>query len=829
MATASPGAEDRLSQSNFYVGLFLITACTLMLQVIQTRILSVVAWYHLAFFAISMAMFGLTVGAVWVYLRRDRFTEQTLSYDLAYFSTAFSVSTLLCLIVQMSLTPVVTRSVTSILTWAELALCLAIPFFFSGIAVSLALTRSPFQIGRVYGADLLGAAVGCLGVLVLLNNTDGPSAVLWVGAIAAAGALFFSKSGIGGAPPTEPSLVFFLRHRIMIFGLILTCAVLNGLTDYGLQPLVAKGKFEGGNTYALREWNTFSRVAVYPPVTHRPQMWAPSPKMPHGFKIEQRSVDIDADAGTMAYRFTGNLKEVEFLKYDVTTLAYHLPNRERALVIGVGAGRDLLSAAVFGFHDITGVEINPILVKLLTDKGRLADFTKVRSLNGVRFVIDEGRSWLARSQQSFDIIQMSLIDTWAATGAGAFSLSENGLYTVEAWRIFLSRLTPKGVFTVSRWYDAKEPAETGRILSLAVAALFEIGISEPRQHIFVVTQSGVANLIISRTPFSPDDLSVLNNSATQYEHDVLLSPNIAPSSATLNGILTSKNREELERHTSNLSFDLTPATDDRPFFFNQLPLTKPLQAFHLAKEMLATDAHLGGIREGNLVATATLLILLLISLALVVVSIVLPLRHAVRDVGGRLAVGGTLYFLLIGIGFMMIEIGLLHRLSVFLGHPVYSLSVLLFTLILATGIGSLLSDVVPLDSRSRFVIWALFTGAYIAAISPWLSTVFLAFDSAGLLSRATLCVLTIAPAGLLLGFGFPTGMRLISAIDPRPTPWFWGVNGAAGTLASTVAVAMSIAFGIGTTLTIGAACYVLLIPTVVLLIPPGRMGSSSSG
>ena len=823
-----PDRATLVSQSKFYIGLFLITACTLMLQVIQTRILSVVAWYHLAFFAISMAMFGLTVGAVWVYLRRDRFTEKTLSYDLSYFSTAFALSTLFCLIAQMSLTPIVSRSMTSILTWAQLAIYLSIPFFFSGIVVSLALTRSPFPVGRVYGADLLGAAVGCLGVLVLLNNTDGPSAILWVGAIAAAGALLFSRSHIGGEPQAKIPLDVFLRHRTAIFALLVICAVLNGLSNYGLQPLVAKGKFEAGDTYAFREWNTFSRVAVYPPYTQKPQMWAASPKMPETLKIEQRHIDIDADAGTTAYRFTGNLNEVEFLKYDVTTLAYHLPNRESAVVIGVGGGRDMLSAAVFGLPDITGVEINPILVKLHTEKRLFADFTNIRSLKGIRFVTDEGRSWMARTQQSFDIVQMSLIDTWAATGAGAFSLSENGLYTVEAWRIFLSRLTQKGVFTVSRWYDAKEPAETGRMLSLAVAALFEMGINEPREHIFLATQAGIATLVVSRTPFSPDDLSALNKAATQYEHHVLVSPTATVPSETLNKILASKSREELQAYTTNLSFDFTPATDDRPFFFNQLPLTKPVQAFYLAKEMVAADTHLGGIRKGNLVATATLIILFVISLGLVVVSILIPVRHAVRDVGRKLAIGGTLYFSLIGIGFMMIEIGLLQRMSVFLGHPVYSLSVLLFTLILATGIGSLVSDILALDTRPRFLIWALVTGAYVAALPHWLSSVFLEFDSSSLLSRAVLCTVTIAPAGLLLGFGFPTGIRLIAAIDRRPTPWFWGVNGAAGTLASTVAVASSIAFGIGATLTIGATCYVLLIPTVLLFFSRGRMKSNYS-
>src|SRR5947199_4931494 len=199
------------------------------------------------------------------------------------------------------------------------------------------------------------------------------------------------------------------------------------------------------------------------------------------------------------------------------------------------------------------------------------------------------------------------------------------------------------------------------MLSLAVAALLEMGFSEPRQHIFLATQSGVANLIVSRAPFSPGDLKALNNAATRYEHNTLVSPTVAVPSETLNRILTSKSRKELQAYTSNISFDLTPATDDRPFFFNQLPLTKPVQAFYLAQAMIATDTYLGGIRGGNLVSTATLIILFVISLGLVAVSILVPLRHAVRDVGEKVAVCGTLYFFFIVFGFVVIQIGLLQR------------------------------------------------------------------------------------------------------------------------------------------------------------------------
>ena len=228
-------------------------------------------------------------------------------------------------------------------------------------------------------------------------------------------------------------------------------------------------------------------------------------------------------------------------------------------------------------------------------------------------------------------------------------------------------------------------------------------------------------------------------------------------------------------------------------------------------------------RRGNLVATVTLLVLFTIALVLVVAVLVIPLRGAVKEVGSRLVTHGTLYFSLIGMGFMLIEIGLLQRLSIFLGHPVYSLSVLLSTLILATGLGSFLSEKLPLHSNARLISWGVTTGIYVFSLPFFLGSLFAAFSAAELGTRIALCVALIAPAGLLLGFGFPTGMRLVSTIDPKPTPWFWGINGAAGVLASIIAVTLSLALGIGTTLVLGALCYLLLIPVSLALLRPGKV------
>lgn len=803
-----------MNRCAFYGGLFLVTAATLMLQLIQTRILSVVAWYHLAFFVISIAMFGLTAGAVWVYLRRDRFTEATLSHDLVYFTSAFAVTTVLSFAVQLTLSPIAEVSLLAILIWTELAICLAVPFFFSGVVVSLALTRSPYPIGRVYGVDLVGAALGCLGVLFLLDIVRGPTAVVWVSAIVAFAAVLFSYSRIGAAPAASPLAALVLRRPLAISLVLVAAALANDwMSPRGLHPLFVKGKIERLDERLFEQWNSFSRVVVFGTGNPNPHMWGPSPNYsPEDWPVEQRGMNIDGAAGTTAYRVDGDIEDVGFLKYDVTNLAYFLPEQKRAAIIGVGGGRDILSARLFGVSEITGVEINPILQRLLTREPGFADFSRIGEMEGVSIEVDEARSWFARSEETFDIIQMSLVDTWAATGAGAYSLSENGLYTVEAWRTFLERLAPGGVFTVSRWYAPERSEETGRMVSLAMAAAFETGASDPRQQIFLAGSERVANLVLAREPLSQEVVDALEAAAEDLNYTVLISPRREPEVDVLRKIVSAPSKRELERYTSSLALDLTPPTDNRPFFFNQLPLHNPLQTIGLAARISET-----GVVSGNLFATATLVILFLVSALLVLATIIIPLRPAVRDVGRRLAWGGTAYFFLIGVGFMMIEIGLLQRMSVFLGHPIYSLSIVLFSIILTTGIGSMISDRLPLDSRRKLAVWALITGGYLFALPFWIPALLLGFDGAMLSIRAALCVLMIAPAGLLMGFGFPTGMRLISAVDRRPTPWFWGINGAAGVLAASLAVASSIALGIGATYIIGALCYLLLIPAAVAI------------
>ena len=202
----------------------------------------------------------------------------------------------------------------------------------------------------------------------------------------------------------------------------------------GLVLLLAKNGLELSSPPIIR-WNTFSRIMATESLVGPPQLWGQS-TMPVQV-VPERYLNIDGSAATTMYKFDGDLSKLDFLRYDITNLAYTIRHQGRSAVIGVGGGRDLLSAYIFGFRDITGVELNPIFIDLLTREFR--DYNRLADLPGVRLFVDEARSWFARTTEHFDLIEMSLIDTWAATGAGAFSLSENGLYTTQGWHHFSRR------------------------------------------------------------------------------------------------------------------------------------------------------------------------------------------------------------------------------------------------------------------------------------------------------------------------------------------------------------------------------------------------------
>ncbi|MBL4890203.1 MAG: hypothetical protein JKX97_09315, partial [Candidatus Lindowbacteria bacterium] len=474
----------------------------------------------------------------------------------------------------------------------------------------------------------------------------------------------------------------------------------------------------------------------------------------------------------------------------------------------------ILSAHLFGVADITGVEINRIFVDLLTEHPYYAPYANLSALPKLKLNIDDARSWFAATDESFDLIQMSMIDTWAATGAGAFSLSENGLYTLEGWRAFVARLTDQGVFTVSRWYSPGDINETGRMITLAMAVMIDQGVENPRQHIFVARARDIATLVLSKSPFSPSRLKVLTDNTERLGFKVLIAPDVEPPSEVIKQLVSAKNLDDLNQTGRQTYLDLTVPTDNRPFFFNQL-------RFKDVPYFLSLWYHnelAAGVVRGNLRASIALVLILVIAFVGVVSTVLLPLRSAVKHVPSQLIRTGSLYFALIGGGFMFAEISLLQFFSVFLGHPIYAMGICLFSLILSTGMGSLCSGRFPLHSGHRITWWGLSLGGYLLITQWGLAQLFEATTAQALSVRVLISLAVVMPVGFLMGFAFPTGMNLVEKINAEPTPWFWGINGATGVLASVLAVMVSMGLGINVTMLIAALCYLAIIPVARALL-----------
>jgi hypothetical protein len=781
-----------------YAGLFLVTLSTLMVEILLTRIFSVSMWYHFAFMAISIALFGTTVGALVVYLIPSRFTPERAPAQLAWSSLAFAVAIPASLSVHLLL-PIKLESLNALLALSYVVI--AVPFVLSGICVCVALTRVRGPIGRIYAADLLGAAAGCVAVVYALEVVDAPSAVLVASCVAAAGAGCFARApGAAGARSLLPRLTAAVA--VVLAGLAAANAVAARSQSPLLRLVWVKGQPEERPLYET--WNSFSRISVHgdPWLSTHPSGWGLSRTYHPDRGVHQLQLLIDATAGTVLTAFDrGAAPSLEHLKYDVTNLAHWLRPGGSALVLGVGGGRDILAGLLFDHERIVGVEINERVLE--TVNGRFGDFTGHLDRHPrVAFVNDEARSWVERSDERFDIIQASVIDTWAATAAGAYMLSENTLYTVEAWRSFLEHLEPDGILTFSRFYQQKFPGETYRMTALANAALASLGVAEPREHIVVVRNMhrthlkrrfrgvGMATILVSPTPFASRDLDTLEQVAQRLQFDVALSPRrgVDPT------IVKLASGRALEPTLAALPLDLTPPTDDRPFFFYMLRLRDALD--------LRTET--SDIVSFNKQASSVLVTLLLVVLGLTLACVLVPLLLTTRTDVLRGSGAYLLFFAAIGTGFMLVEISQLQRLSMFLGHPAYGLSVVLFALLLSTGAGSLTTDRIPPARWSAALVLLLVSLTLFGALTPW-AIVGLRSEPTPL--RIAAAVALLFPIGFLLGMAFPLGMRLAAHTKRPITPWLWGINAATSVSASVLAVVVALTWGISAAYWAGVGAY----------------------
>lgn len=779
-----------------------------MTELSLTRIFSVTMYYHFAFMAISIALFGLSASGVYVFLMRDRWREVPTNRLLVRHSIAFSVLTLAGLAVLVRMQIGLSYTPANIAMMSLVYLLSALPFFAGGATITIAISRLSGNVNAVYAADLLGAGLGCLVLMPALNFLGAPRAIVFA---AVAG-------GVGAAIQFEDA--GRARQRLIV----LLCASVLALGVFGRLFDVPTTKGHENHPVLFSKWNSFSRIGVY----EQPYgAWSLSDRYT-GPLPETRLMDIDSAAGTQILKFGGDLKDVGYLQYELTALGYRLfgtpdgrvsraspappapptPEGEggpfTALVIGTGGGRDLLSALVFGASKVDGVEINPIIVNDVM-RGQFRDYSGGIYLRpDVNVTVEDGRSFVRRSSARYDIIQASLVDTWAATAAGAYSLSENSLYTVEAFDDYLDHLTDRGVLSVSRWvFDGL------RLISLAQEAGARRGWN-PADRLAIIQHDKVATFLLKKTPYTAAEIQTLADASAALGFNVLYlpgrpAPAFGDNRDDYAALLGAPDRHAFYR---DYALDVTPTTDDRPFFFHTTKLRNhsfvaPL--LRLMGQRVERPVNPGAWATGGLTA---LLVLLGISSGLIVLFILAPLAVTSRGALGPGWLRSLAYFACLGGAFMLIEVALLQRFVLLLGHPVYSLTVTLFSLLLGTGLGSIVSRRITDARVRRAAVVACVTVACVALVWGTALPAIVQFAiSWPLPLRIALAVALMMPAGMLMGIPLPAGVRLLSETQPELVAWAWGMNGALSVLGATLAVFIAMNWGFSVTLLCGAIVY----------------------
>ncbi len=790
------------------VGLFLVSASALLIELLLTRIFSVTMFFHLSFLVVSLAMLGVAASGVVLGRWPGRFAAAALPRQTGWAALGLALGSVAAVALAFAL-PVPLQPTAG--GWVRLGLILlaaAVPFFCAGLVVSLILAHHTARAHRAWFFDLAGASAGCLVMIPATGWLGAPSAVLAGAALAALGAA---------------ALAGRAERRLRAAGLLVAAAL---ALAAGVNPRLGffdaryvKGSLQPA-TLATR-WNAFSRVDVPGSEAdlwrlRQPRSEGLSSRLDPSFSVPQVDLRFDGDSTSRMLHDGGDLRRVGHLALDVSASAYAVRRPERVLVIGPGGGVDVLQALVMGSGHVTGVEVNPVVVDLL--RTRFATFSGglYSGRPGVAIAVDDGRAYLRRHETRYDLISAVLADTWAATPAGAHALAENSLYTVEAFGDYLSRLTPGGMVAFTRWFD-EPPAELLRLTRLAAEALRREGVTDPARHVMVVRTDpeetgarSLASLLVKRAPFTDGEVQALRRFAGDL--GFLLPHRPGPPGRSADARVAGLLGPRAQEVAAQLPYDVSPVTDDRPFFFSRVPLLAWIGArLGLASERWAgAPLGLGGtalllVLGGSLLATAALL------LAPVLARPAVP-----RLPGGRRrSFLWAVYFAGLGVGFMAIEVALIQRFTLFLGYPIHALAVVLFTVLLAAGVGSAISGRAAVGQGPVRVLIAVAAGAgVLAVLLP--ATLALA-GGLSLIGRIGLVVASVAPVALLMGMPFPAGLRRARAESPARVPRAWAINGSASVLGSALAVALSMASGFRVAFVAGACAYLVALAAAAAL------------
>src|ERR1700730_4608882 len=549
-APAIPSSTE-VPERTLLAGLGFTSFSALLLELALTRLFSVVLFYHFAFLAISIALLGLGAGGVFAYLLKPRLAATDTRSLAARLCMANSAVVVVVLEIVLHVPVALQVSWDNFGRLTALYVAAAVPFFLTGLLFAVVFARETRRIPRLYGADLCGGALACLAVVPLLNWVGGPNVILVSGATMAAAGTIWAGSRSG-------------RRNAALFTLALVALIAANYSGRLIDVVYAKGMFLDPAQVEFARWNALSRVEV-------------------DRQGQAKVVVIDADASTYIMNADVSRWHQTEWEHDLMSAPPALANVLRPhgefAIIGPGGGVDVLRAVANGSRSVTGIEINPIIATTIM-RERYADYSQhLYQRPDVHIHVTDGRSFLRSTPQQFDVVQMTLVDTWASTAAGAFALSENNLYTVEAFREYFEHLKPDGIVAITRW-EFRQPREALRVVSVAMQALHSLGVDNPAHNFIVASQGafdedGIPVVVLAKkTAFTAEEESAVQAHFDRYD---TLDPLYLPSEPGHNAFSDLIASKDPYRFAQSYAYNVAPVTDNAPFFFFTLKAGQILQ------------------------------------------------------------------------------------------------------------------------------------------------------------------------------------------------------------------------------------------------------------
>jgi len=792
------------------LGIFLTSAATLTLQISLTRLLSVAQWHHFAFMVVSMAFLGY--GASGSFLSSfPSFLRRETTRTLVHASWFFSFSTLIAYLLSNLIPFDVAR-----LSWDRWQifyiflyyLVFSIPFFFSGLAISLALARWSALSGKLYFSDLIGASLGCLLVLVLFGIFGGP------------GTLLFSCF-LGGLA----SIAFAWGIRpIPIFRWLWVCLLIPFLfwqpspLNLRLSPYKALNVallFPDARLLETR-WNVFSRVDI---------LESPAARTAPGLSLEfleplppQLGLAVDGDRLNPITRF-GEKEELKFIDFLPSSFPYQILRPERVLIFEPMGGLEVLNALHHQAKEVVAVEVNPTIVELL--KKNYREYSGAIYLRQeIQVVVDDGRSYVRREPRPFDLIVLPLTESLGASSTGLSSLHEDYRLTTEAIQDYLQALNPGG-FIFINLYLLPPPRAELRLVSVVKEALERAG-KNPGDYLLAYRSWGTFSLMVKKEPIQSEEIQALKSFCQGLRFDLVYYPGMLEKEANIyNRFATPlyfRSMQKVLRHGekfySMYPFDLSPVTDDRPFFHHYFRWSHLGEVYRLAGEKWQI------LIEGGYLVPIVFFQALLLSFIFIVLPLILrKLNEQKLRIPRRQPLPWLIYFTALGLGFMFVEISLIQRFILFLGHPIFSVSLVIFSLLVFAGIGSRLSTRIDLRTPGGLKLVLILAGSLIFLYAFFFPQVLPIFQGNPLLFRQVITIFLIAPLGLLMGMPFPLGIRLVGSQWQFFVPWAWCANGCASVLGAILPVIIALAWGFQTVFFLAAFLYAMSLLVVWKSLP----------